>query len=59
MFFVFVIDYALTAIYYATYGQYYSMVCEAYLRFILSDSIQPFLDIPNILAVCVLHISNS
>ena len=27
MFLVFVITYAFTAIYYATYGQYYSLVC--------------------------------
>jgi len=59
MFLVFVITYAITAIYYATYGNYYNLVCQAYLRFLLSDSFQPLLDIPNILAVCALHISNS
>jgi hypothetical protein len=59
MFLVFVITYAVTALYYVAYGQYYQIVCSAYLRYIFSDSIQPLLDIPNILAVCWLHIINS
>jgi hypothetical protein len=59
MFLVFVIDYIATAIFYCCYGIYYRIICDTYIRLLLSDGLQPFLDIPNILAVCWLHLKNS
>ena len=55
MFLVFVIDYVVTALYYCFYGMYYKIICSAFVRFMISDALQPVLDIPNIIAVCWLH----